>query len=239
MSRAAKGAWCALALCIALLPASPALALAATVLQASRCGLVVADHSGSTVSVRYVGLPANQPVSYANFIALWPSSVVPWTVPPTVRQALVSNTETGSQVLSQVSIGALAYTLAYAVGPKVADTCASALIGADGSTGVIDAVTLELVDVGASTLTFRYHTLSGYRPAQAGNWIGLWRGRVSPYNAPAYLAKSLIASDVTDDVIAFNDVTLQPGSIYTAVYFMDESSTSAAALLTFRVASGG
>jgi hypothetical protein len=198
----------------------------------SLCSATILESSGTTVTIGYAGLPGNQPRTYGNFVALWQSSAVSWTVAPAFRLTIPSNSEVGTVVLAGVSIGNIPDTIAYAVGPKVDDICASALLAADGSTGVVDAVSLRLVALDATSLTLRYHTLSGYLPATAGNWIGLWRGSASPYNAPRPLARVKIAEDVTDDRIVINGVTLEGGEIYTVVYFMDETYTSAAVLLT-------
>jgi hypothetical protein len=201
----------------------------------SLCSIAITGSSGTTVSLNYAGLPGNQPNSYGDFVALWDSSVIPWTVKPMSRLGIPTNAETGSVVLTDVSISSMAYTVAYTAGPDVSDACASALLAPDGSTGVADAVTLELVSLGANTVTFRYHTLSGYLPATDGNWIGLWRGRASPYNAPPPLARVKIAQDVTDDSVTIDGVTLAAGNVYTVVYFMGEPLTTAAVLLTFTV----
>lgn len=42
-----------------------------------------------------------------------------------------------------------------------------------------------------------------------------------------------VAHDVTDDNAVIQGVTLSPGEIYTAIYFMGESLTTSAALLNF------
>lgn len=199
----------------------------------SVCAAVITGSSGTTVDVSYAGLPGNQPKLYGDFVALWQSSVVPWSIAPAARLGIPTDAELGTLVMTGVSISATPYTVGYAVGPEVDDVCASALLAADGSTGVVDTVTLQLASVGATSLTFRYHTLSGYLPATAGNWVGLWRGRASPYNAAASVARVKIAADVTDDSVVMEGVTLSPGEIYTAIYFMGEPLTTAAVLLNF------
>ncbi|WP_338642104.1 hypothetical protein [Burkholderia pyrrocinia] len=201
----------------------------------SLCSVAITASSGTTVDVSYAGLPGNQPRSYGDFVALWASSVVPWTVAPDARLDIPTNAEMGSVVLVGVSISRMPYTVAYGVGPKTGDACASALLAPDGSTGVVDAVSVELASLGVNAVTFRYHTLTGYRPATEGNWIGLWRGRASPYNAPPPLARAKVAQDVTDDSVTIDGVTLAAGNVYTAVYFMGEPLTTAAVLLTFTV----
>jgi hypothetical protein len=199
------------------------------------CSAAIAASSGTTVDVGYAGLPGNQPASYGNFVALWRGSVVPWTAPPVARVSVPTDTEVGTVVLVGVSIGRIPYTVAYTVGPEVDDACATALLAADGSTTVVDAVSLQLVSLDATSLTLRYHTLSGYLPAKAGNWIGLWRGHASPYNALPPLARVQVAANVTDDQVVIDGVTLAAENAYTVVYFMDEALTTAAALLIFTV----
>ncbi|MCP3140385.1 hypothetical protein [Pyxidicoccus xibeiensis] len=213
--------------------ASPSLEVGADA-QVWTCALTITGSSGTTVDVSYVGPPGNQPHTFQNFVALWRASVVPWGVVPEARLTVPTDGETGSLVLMDVSITRAEYTTAYAVGPEVDDICASALLEADGSAGPVDAVTAKIVSLGADSLTVRYHTLDGYLPATAGNWLGLWRGRVSPYHAPAEaLARVPIPQDVTDGDVDINGVKLEPDFPHTLIYFMDKDLKSAAVVLQF------
>jgi hypothetical protein len=99
-----------------------------------------------------------------------------------------------------------------------------------------NSVAIALDAVGTTSLSLHYSTLSGYRPATAHNWVGLWTGEVSPYWAPAALATQTVPTDTNEGEIGFNGITLTINTTYTLVYFMGQATSTAAALLTFTTA---
>lgn len=197
------------------------------------CGLEIAASSGTTVTLNYSGLPGNQPMTYGNFVAIWPSSIIAWWVAPTARQKVGANLQDGSYTLTDLSISMTPYSLGYSVGPDITDICASAMLNDDGTNGPVDAVSIAISAVDANSISVRFHCLDGYQPKLSGNWIGLWTGRATPYYAPDPLAQVAISQNSTDGIAVLNNVTLTSGIPYTLVYFLGADRTTAAAIVTF------
>jgi hypothetical protein len=197
------------------------------------CSISVDDVTGTTVSVSYAGLPANQPKRYRNFVALWQGTAIAWSVPPCGRQDILDDAPSGTVVIDNVRITRSSYTAAYGVGRAIADACASALIAAGGQAAARRSVTISVNRIGTTSLSVHYATLSGYLPATNGNWLGLWEGEVSPYDAPRPLARTGIPNDVNEGDVGINGVEIAIETTYSLVYFMGAERTTAAALLTF------
>ena len=210
------------------------------------CSVVIENYTADTVSLRYCGLSGNQPKSYANFLAIWESAVIPWTVEPLARQEILQNRETGSQVLTGMKITSSNYIVGYGVGDKITDICATAQISAGGLKSPPSCVHISIAYVGSNSLSVNYSTLPGYLPKTYRNWIGLWEGYASPYNAPEPVGRSFIESDSTQGTAALNNVELGIDSTYTLIYFMGDDPTegwprtlkSAAAILNFQTTKG-
>ncbi|NNA55330.1 MULTISPECIES: hypothetical protein [Pseudomonas] len=202
--------------------------------------LNVVHFTSETVTVRYDSLPANRPLSNENFVAIWASSVIPWQAEPLARITIPQNSESGTVVLSGVSIGRLSYVLGYGTGPNVSNIAASALISASGPEPAPHYIQIAISNVTTNTLSVNYQTLNGYLPHTYGNWVGLWRGYMSPYNPTAPLAKLDIPDDATEGTVAFNGLDLAVNGTYTLAYFTGQpghpEQRTAAAMLTFTVA---
>jgi hypothetical protein len=192
--------------------------------------------SGSFVTGKYSGIPGNQPKLYANCLAIWEGGVIPWTAPALGRVSIGTNATMGAAVIREVVIGRDIYTVAYGLGEAVSAICASATFDADGQTITARVVELSINLAEPSSLALHYGTLPGYRPLTSRNWIGLWRGEASPYDAPEPLARVEIAQDVNEDDVVIDGIALSPLSSYTLAYFLGPEPTTAAALLTFQVA---
>ncbi|MEA2421549.1 MAG: hypothetical protein QOF55_648 [Thermoleophilaceae bacterium] len=192
--------------------------------------------SGDFVTGHYHGIPGNQPKLYANHLAIWEGTVVPWTAPAIGQVAIDTNNTAGSAVIRELSIGDDSYTVGYGVGEAASDICAAVTFDADQNTVAARAVELSINLVEPNSIAVHYRTLAGYRPAKAANWIGLWRGEASPYDAPDPVARHDITEDVNENDVSLDGLTLVPGANYTLVHFMSALPTSAAALITFRVA---
>jgi hypothetical protein len=202
----------------------------------SQCSIGIDGYSGTTVDLSYRGLPANQPESYRNFVAIWQSTVVPWRVPPLKQVFIPDNAESGTLVMDGLQITNSNYILAYSVGPALSDICASAVLGIGGQLGRTDAVAVSLNGVGTTSLSVHYVTLSGYLPATNQNRIGLWTGLVSPYDPPPCLATVAVPQDVNEGDVAINGIAVTIDTTYTLVYFMGTAQTTAAAILSFTTA---
>ncbi len=198
-----------------------------------QCSIEILGVTGTTVDVRYTGLPENQPQSFQDYVAIWQGAAINWPVAPMKQLAIPDNSDPGTLTLSPVQITSAAYTLGFAVGPSRTDICASATLGAGGSAAAGGSVGLSVNTIGTTSLSLHYRTLPGYLPATSGNWIGLWTGVVSPYYAPAPLATVRIPEDINESDVGINGVALTIRTTYTVVYFMGVAASTAAALLRF------
>lgn len=202
----------------------------------------IKDYDGDFVLVSYRGLPGNRPKDYSNSIYIWDASVIPWGTAPYGKSSVTTNAESGDQTL-RVLISPTTYVVGYATGASQWDACASVLLDAGGSVAPASSVNIGLRALGTSSVTVRYSVLSGYRPAKAGNWVGLWKGRVSPFNCGTPMGTAPVA-DATEGTVEITGVTIAIKTTYTVVYFMGNSGTTknnstAAAILTFDTAAPG
>jgi hypothetical protein len=200
--------------------------------------LGVVGVTGSSVAVDYQGVPGNLPKSYANVVALWHSAIVPWHAEPVRQLTVPEDAESGSVVLDDVTITLSSYTLSYAVGPRLADICASVTFGADGIPGPPASVVMALLTVGTTSLAVRYATLPGYLPATSGNAIALYEGLIDPYLPPPPVARHPISKDVGTGVAGINGVELAIASTYSLTYFTGADASTVAASLTFTTSGG-
>ncbi|WP_344586408.1 hypothetical protein [Actinomadura vinacea] len=159
--------------------------------------------------------------------------MIPWTVKPLVRVRLAQNVESGLETISGLEVTRSAYTVAYCTGPDVTDACASAVLAAGGVAEAPTSVSIAVDEIGAHSLSIHYRTLYGYLPQTYRNWVGLWPGLASPYNAPAPMARA-VPTDASEGRLKLDGLDLAADTTYTLIYFMDESQTTAAAVHTFR-----
>lgn len=184
--------------------------------------------TSETATVGYRSLPANRPKTYGNFLAIWQGRMIPWQAPPLARITIPQDTDSGSVVLSGFTLANLDYVVGYGTGPMVSTVAASAPITPDAGTGTTTgagngpasaSVTMTLSSLTSETVAVRYATLPGYLPSSYGNWIGIWPGQMSPYNAFRPLACVDVASDANLGTVAINGLSLGAGETYTLVYF--------------------
>ncbi len=219
------------------LPASRPLSIALGTPDLQSCRIKIESYTGDTLSVAYRGLPGNQSFTYGNFVAVWESTVIPWSTPPLATQPISSNSPSGTAEIGGLTITKNSYIVGYAVGPETAATCASAILNVGGLTAAPSSVEIGLNNVGTHSISVSYRALSGYLPQANGNWVGLWRGHVSPYNAPETpLAEVAIPTNSTEGNLPINGVPIAIKSTYTLIYFIGKSRTEAAAILTFDTA---
>lgn len=208
------------------------------------CRLRVTGVTGSSVDVDVAGLPGNRMKQYGNYIAVWQGAIVPWGQPPLAQQAIEVTGESGSVAITGLDVTRLAYIVAYGVGNGASGVCATDIIPASaGDRGAPpdylaspEHVSLALASVTPSSIDVTYTTFAGYLPASAGNWLGLWQGRYSPFNPATPLAKLNVPRDLSDGRLRLEGLKLDPEAGYTLVYFVGASNTSAAALLYFDAA---
>ncbi|MCF6404886.1 hypothetical protein L3C95_18445 [Chitinophaga filiformis] len=197
------------------------------------CSVAVTFVDGETVVVDYSGLPGNQPATYKNFVAIWENSVIPWTAPPLLAVPILENGQQGSVTFEGLTITRNAYIVGYAVGPEITNICCSSIISAGGLLAAPTQVSISLNFVGTDMLSIHYQTLAGYLPLQYNNWIGLWKGYASPYNADTPLAIAMINSNASEGTANMPNVLLEPHTNYSLIYFMGKERTMAAAILNF------
>lgn len=218
--------------------------LLAGVPQLSKVSVEIEAYTAGTVAVKFAGLPANQPQTYKNFIAIWDATVIPWTVAPLKRIDIPFNRQSGTYIIDGLTVTKGGYIVGYGVGPAVSTICASSVLNVgDAQQPPPSSIEIGVQYVGANSLAVTYQLLSGYLPRTSDNWVGLWRGSVSPYNSPKPLAAVAIPDDSTEGTVAFNNVEIGINSTYTLIYFMGDSAhptnnTAAAAILTFNTTGG-
>lgn len=201
--------------------------------------LSVTGYTSSTVSVKYETLPANQPRTYQNFVAIWQSTQIPWGQAPLQSEAIPQDGQSGSLVLSGLAVQTKSYIVGYGVGAAMTTIAASAVVYVGGQTAPNASgacVALGLASVGTDSLVVHYQTLAGYRPLTYKNWLGLWQGEASPYSSGRPQAIGKPDQDVSEGDIALNGLSLPFDTTFTLAYFTGPDQTEAAALLTFSTA---
>lgn len=205
--------------------------------------VAIQNYTSDIVFIKYSGLPANQPSSYQNFVAIWEATSIPWSQDPIQKTPIPQNSQIGTVVISGLTITTSSYIVGYGVGPEIPSICACAPLNVGGLRAPPTSVQIAPIGVGPNSVAVQYRTLGGYLPATYDNWIGLWRGYVSPYNSPKPLGTVRIPTDSTEGSVAINGVDIGINLPYTLIYFMGGSdrpqgNTQAAAILTFD-SSGG
>ncbi|MCW3464862.1 hypothetical protein [Chitinophaga nivalis] len=200
------------------------------------CSAIITDYTSDTVTVKYSGLPANQPATYENYIAIWEASMIPWNVPPITFVDIGINAQTGSVVLQGLVITRSSYIVGYSVGPDVTNIACSNTISLGGMIVTPQHISISIQNIGTTSITIHYQTLAGYLPNQYNNWIGIWKGLVSPYNAPDPIGYTPIYTNNTEGSVGINNIQLGINSNYTLIYFTGAAYSSAAAILNFSTA---
>lgn len=193
----------------------------------------VKDYRADTVTVGYQGLPGNQAHANHNFVAIWEASVIPWTEPPLKRMPIVHNGQSGTITINDLTITRSSYIIGYGVGEEISTICASTHLDAGGLRAAPTSVQLGINYVGTHSISVNYQTLYGYLPHSYNNRIGLWKGYVSPYNAPEPLGSVHISKDSSEGNVGLNDVVIGINTAYTLIYFVGHQLTEAASILTF------
>ncbi len=210
------------------------------------CVVTIENFTAYTVSLKYNTLSGNQPMAYLNSVMIWEASVIPWTVPPIASEPIPQNGQSGTFVMSGFTITSNEYIIGYAVGDLRTDICAVAQIAAGGLRTPADSVYISIAKIEAKKLIVNYYTLPGYLPKSYGNWVGIWEGYSSPFNAPKPLATVNVSTDSNQGTVTFEKLKLAPDSVYTLVYFMGADQLeewprvlkNAAAILTLSTANG-
>lgn len=197
------------------------------------CSVIIKGYSADLIDIKYTSLPANQPKENQNFVAVWNASMIPWNSTPMRQEKVPQNSEEGTMSIDGLLITKTSYVVGYSVGPDVGNICCSAVISAGGLSLPPSFIAISLENLGTTSVAIHYQTLAGYRPLLYGNWVGIWKGYVLPYNAPSPLRSAPISTDSSEGSVALNNVPIAVDSVYTVIYFTGKSYTTAAAILTF------
>lgn len=213
-----------------------AVALGSATLSQTTVGILA--WGGDFLTASYVTLPGNRPKDYTNVFYLWEGTEIPWGIPPDARKAVGSNATSGDVTFGDIIISQTSYVIGYAPGPDPTYCCASIVLDAGGLVSAPRSISIGVASIGTTSVTIRYEVLPGYRPLNYGNWMGIWEGEVSPYNAGKPLGKKPL-KDVTSGTITIDDVPIKINTMYTVVYFMhdiekEQNNTTAAAILRFQ-----
>jgi len=199
----------------------------------------IKEATGQTVTVGYKTIPGNRPESNGNKLWLWEGSVIDWSHPDEgISELITNNDSAGSFTMSDLNLSHKDYIIGYSVTGGVMGICASALASPPMKLLLAPtSVTLSIDTLTTDKLVISYATLRGYKPLSAGNWLGLWRGDVLPWDAPPPTEVTLPEDNANEGLATFN-AQLRPKSTYTVIYFMADKekptqNTSVAALLRF------
>ncbi|MCK5057202.1 MAG: hypothetical protein KAT34_11140 [Candidatus Aminicenantes bacterium] len=94
-------------------------------------------------------------------------------------------------------------------------------------------VELKIKELTATSIKVFYSTLPGYLPAKYKNWIGVWQGYASPYNAPDPMGSENILQDFTQGTVLLGNVSFSKYLTYTLIYFTGADRANAASLMYF------
>lgn len=199
--------------------------------------LDIKGSSGTTLSLTYETLPANQAGLNRNTLWLWAATEVPWRYPPLRMQRLPEDApQSGSYVLEGLSITIdRAYIACYSVDTTPRQICACAHLSSTSDSTSSEWLHIELTGIDANSLSFNYTTLAGYLPQTYDNWFGLWKGAASPYNIFKPIATGQPVDDSSCNNASLNKINFEIGQVYTLIYFTGKDPSQAAAMITFRV----
>jgi hypothetical protein len=185
------------------------------------------DVIGTQITFHYDTLPGNQPSTSANTVFLWQtaSQAIPIGKKPDKDQGIKSNQENGSGVFMGLSVSDRAYLVGFAVGAEVKNIVSTVFIPAKGANPAnpqSSNTTLNITDVGATSVSFEYDTPAGSLPLDNGDWVGLWQGQTQAalYTvAPTWSTQLDSNSNQGYWGLNLASGNIQRGTIYTLGYF--------------------
>jgi hypothetical protein len=179
--------------------------------------------TGTQITFDYDSMPANQPSTYANTVFIWQtaSQSIPINTQPKASWSVPTNQPNGSNVFTGLAVTSESYLLGYAVGPKVANICATVFVPVLGQGNPISqSPNATVINVGPTSLSFSYTMPQGSQPLGDGDWAGLWEGQGESvlYSVPPKWFTQIGLSSYTGNW-AFNNVTILRSTPYTLGYF--------------------
>jgi hypothetical protein len=201
------------------------------------CTISIDSSTADTLEIVYNSLPANQPKTFKNFVAVWEATMIPWNEEPLKKIYIENDSERGSLSINGLIITNNGYIVGYGVGPDITTICCSAVLKPIESLQIVfpTNVSIEIIELTMNMLKIKYNTLPGYLPKKYGNWIGVWKGFASPYNEPDDpIASTQINSNSTEGNVILNNINLESDSNYSIIYFMGKEITTAGSILYFK-----
>ena len=201
------------------------------------------------VDVTYTGIPGNQPLTYANSVALWdtwsPILSGPHKIDPLCIVPIPGNLQPSSVHIPYGTFTGTEYLISYQVGEPLTTMAAALPISVHLSPDTVPptSVSLSVYALATDSITIEYGTLSGHLPHTFGNWIAVWQGFPGPYFAPTPEQWAPIANDNTQGLICLSDLEIIVGFTYCVIFFMGptvgDPATNLGAMLTFTAADPG
>lgn len=188
------------------------------------------DPNYTGVIVKYWSLPANQPKTYGNSVALWNSTIPNIQADPLASEPITDNAEVGS-VFIPYGFQQSNYSVTYQT-TDYTSMCALAQIVLAPAVVLPTYVSLTISSLDTSGVKVIYNTLPGYTPAKYKNWVGVWQGYESPYSNGSALNTVPIPTDASQGEVA---IPFSAGPFtYTLIYFLGKNRITAGALLYFQ-----
>jgi hypothetical protein len=227
-------------------PAAGAILIASD-LTLDRFGLTLKTQPGvQGVDVTYTGIPGNQPLGYANSVALWdtwnPILAGPHKIDPLCVVPIPSNLQPSSVHIPYDTFTGTEYLVSYQVGEPLTTMAAGLPITVRLAPDTVQptSVSLSVQALTTDAITIEYGTLTGYRPETFGNWIAFWQGFPGPYYASPPVQWAPISGDSTQGLISLSGLDIIAGFTYCIIYFMGptggDPATNLGAMLTFTAA---
>lgn len=186
------------------------------------------------VIVKYWSLPANQPASYGNSVALWNSTIPNLQSSPLNCVDILDNSEVGS-VFIPYGFQQTNYSVTYETSGYTTVCALAQIVLVPADVPIPTYVSLTIYSLNSAGVQVIYNTLPGYTPASYRNWVGLWQGYESPYSTGTALNTVPIPTDASQGLVT---IPFSPGPFtYTLIYFLGENRITAGALLYFQVTS--
>lgn len=197
------------------------------------------DPNGTVIDVAWTGVPNRNPSTSGDFVAIWQNNgSVPWGVKPQATQSVTNTTPDGDIPFSGLSLAKLPYAAAYSVGSDATNfynVAAVLPISPGGVVGQLQAITVAVGYVGATSLTIDYTSPIGVDPKVFGHTVVLVRGQTYiPGTSTPFATTS--TTDNSNDAATFTGITMTKGQFYTAAYLAGPKPANVAATVTFQVA---
>jgi hypothetical protein len=196
------------------------------------------DQNGTVLDLAWKGVPNRNPSESGDFVALWQNNgSLPWGVKPLNTQQVTNATPDGDLGFTNLQLAKLPYVAAYSVGTdnKEFHNVAAVLpVSVGGINGPVQAITVTVAWIGATSLTVDYTAPNGAMPKTFGHSLVLVRGETYVPGTSSAIATTS-PTDNSNDGAVFGGVTMVVGQVYTVAYLAGKLPTNVAATVTFQV----